>query len=178
MGKLGSRELNYASDIDIMFLYSEEGTTAGNGVDPDSGLDCHMLGCVRLSVTTNSGPLNVDSFTPAQHQILSVKAEERTPDQNRQLFDVFRFAENEFTNLNQQIDRVWTNWPSPATTMVLHQREHPRVTHLLKRGDRLRPAGVVEPGVPEILPPMADDAPRNRLGFARWIANQPSKIAN
>jgi len=38
MGKLGSCELNYASDIDIMFLYSEEGTTAGNGVDPDSSI--------------------------------------------------------------------------------------------------------------------------------------------
>ena len=38
MGKLGSCELNYASDIDIMFLYSEEGTTAGNGVDTDSSI--------------------------------------------------------------------------------------------------------------------------------------------
>ena len=31
MGKLGSLELNYASDIDLMFLYSDEGTTAGTG---------------------------------------------------------------------------------------------------------------------------------------------------
>lgn len=31
LGKLGSRELNYASDIDLVFLYSDEGTTAGTG---------------------------------------------------------------------------------------------------------------------------------------------------
>ncbi|MBA3440887.1 MAG: hypothetical protein H0T92_13560 [Pyrinomonadaceae bacterium] len=31
LGKLGSRELNYASDIDLMFLYSDEGETAGTG---------------------------------------------------------------------------------------------------------------------------------------------------
>jgi [glutamine synthetase] adenylyltransferase / [glutamine synthetase]-adenylyl-L-tyrosine phosphorylase len=31
LGKLGSMELNYASDIDLVFLYSDEGTTAGTG---------------------------------------------------------------------------------------------------------------------------------------------------
>ena len=31
LGKLGSLELNYASDIDLVFLYSEDGTTAGSG---------------------------------------------------------------------------------------------------------------------------------------------------
>ena len=31
LGKLGSRELNYASDIDLVFLYSDEGTTSGSG---------------------------------------------------------------------------------------------------------------------------------------------------
>lgn len=32
LGKLGSFELNYASDIDLVFLYSEEGTTSGLGL--------------------------------------------------------------------------------------------------------------------------------------------------
>ncbi len=31
LGKLGSLELNYASDIDLLFLYSDDGTTAGTG---------------------------------------------------------------------------------------------------------------------------------------------------
>src|SRR5689334_20706410 len=31
LGKLGSMELNYASDIDLVFLYSDEGTTSGHG---------------------------------------------------------------------------------------------------------------------------------------------------
>src|SRR5581483_5439722 len=38
LGKLGSRELNYASDIDLMFIYSEEGRTAGDGHDPESSI--------------------------------------------------------------------------------------------------------------------------------------------
>ncbi|HVF46380.1 MAG TPA: hypothetical protein VNA17_02315, partial [Pyrinomonadaceae bacterium] len=35
LGKLGSRELNYSSDIDLLFLYSGEGSTAGGGVSGD-----------------------------------------------------------------------------------------------------------------------------------------------
>src|SRR5262247_275911 len=31
LGKLGSMELNYASDIDLVFLYSDDGTTSGLG---------------------------------------------------------------------------------------------------------------------------------------------------
>ena len=31
LGKLGSHELNYASDIDLLFLYSDEGKTSGKG---------------------------------------------------------------------------------------------------------------------------------------------------
>lgn len=31
LGKLGSRELNYSSDIDLLFLYSEDGETSGAG---------------------------------------------------------------------------------------------------------------------------------------------------
>lgn len=31
LGKLGSHELNYSSDIDLLFLYSEEGETSGRG---------------------------------------------------------------------------------------------------------------------------------------------------
>ncbi|MGB8507192.1 MAG: hypothetical protein WCD76_02205, partial [Pyrinomonadaceae bacterium] len=32
LGKLGSRELNYSSDIDLTFLYSDDGETTGKGV--------------------------------------------------------------------------------------------------------------------------------------------------
>lgn len=31
LGKLGSKELNYSSDIDLLFLYSSDGTTSGSG---------------------------------------------------------------------------------------------------------------------------------------------------
>ena len=36
LGKLGCRELNYASDIDLFFIYSGQGNTAGDARRPDS----------------------------------------------------------------------------------------------------------------------------------------------
>ena len=48
LGKLGSRELNYASDIDLVFLYSDEGTTSGSG---DRGEVSNREYFVKLSET-------------------------------------------------------------------------------------------------------------------------------
>ncbi len=47
----------------------------------------------------------------------------------------------------------------------------PRQTHILSRGDYLTPAESVTFNTPAFLPPLPDDAPRNRLGFARWLVS-------
>jgi [glutamine synthetase] adenylyltransferase / [glutamine synthetase]-adenylyl-L-tyrosine phosphorylase len=45
MGKLGGRELNFSSDVDLIFIYSEEGETAGGTSDPTTNDDYfHRLG--------------------------------------------------------------------------------------------------------------------------------------
>jgi len=36
LGKLGGGELNYSSDIDLIYVYSREGQTAGRDADPDT----------------------------------------------------------------------------------------------------------------------------------------------
>ena len=46
-----------------------------------------------------------------------------------------------------------------------------RITRLLKRGQYDQPADEVTPGVPAVLPPIAGDAPANRLGLARWLVS-------
>src|SRR5438270_7721999 len=53
-------------------------------------------------------------------------------------------------------------------------REEPRETHLLKRGDWLKPADAVMAGVPAILHPLPVDAPPARLTFAKWLADPKS----
>jgi hypothetical protein len=145
-----------------------------DGVDKETKLDNHMLGCFRLSATTAPGPLKVDPLTPEQRRLLETPAQERSPEQKLRLFSAFRLSDAAFTNLNQQIDNVWTNWPYPPTTLVLKSRPVPRVTHLFKRGDRLRPGEEVQPDVLSVLNPFPEGAPRNRLGLAEWIVDPKS----
>ncbi|HZZ80800.1 MAG TPA: bifunctional [glutamate--ammonia ligase]-adenylyl-L-tyrosine phosphorylase/[glutamate--ammonia-ligase] adenylyltransferase [Gemmataceae bacterium] len=58
-GKLGGKELNYSSDIDLMFLYDEEGQSRGKGVTVLSNDDYFARVCsevVRLlSASTDAG---------------------------------------------------------------------------------------------------------------------------
>ncbi len=150
------------------------GDDKNNGLDVDSKLDCHLLGSLRLSATTDSSPLSVDPLSSAQHRLLEIPAPQRTPEQKRELFSIFRLSDPDCAELNKEIDKAWATWPSPATTMVLRQRARPRTTHIFTRGDRLRPADAVEPGVPGFLHAFPAGAPRNRLGLAKWIVDPGS----
>ena len=50
----------------------------------------------------------------------------------------------------------------------------PRPTHVLKRGDFLKPEGTVSPGVPAFLQPLPPGAPPTRLTLAHWLADRHS----
>lgn len=60
---------------------------------------------------------------------------------------------------------------SLPTLMVMEEMREPRATHILNRGQYDRPGERVSMGVPATLPPLSDDAPRNRLGFAQWLVS-------
>src|SRR5438093_326847 len=132
--------------------------------DKEPKLDCAMLGCMRLSATTDSVPLKVDPLSVEQRRLLAIPANQRSPEQNRQLFEAFRLGDATLASLNQKIDNAWTNWPYPPTTLVLQARARPRVTHIFKRGDRLRPGDEVQPGTLSVLHPFPEGAPSHRLG--------------
>ncbi len=46
-----------------------------------------------------------------------------------------------------------------------------RTTHVFERGNFLLRTEAVEPGVPASMPPLPDDAPRNRLGLSQWLVS-------
>ncbi len=58
---------------------------------------------------------------------------------------------------------------SIPTAMVMQDMTKLRDTFFLERGAYDRPGEKVDFGVPAFLPPMPADAPRNRLGVARWL---------
>jgi mono/diheme cytochrome c family protein len=85
-----------------------------------------------------------------------------------------------FEEDNQRIEALWKQWPegTPSLTLVARQARAPgderRPTHMLRRGDWLKPGDEVAPGVPAFLHPLPPDADGSRLTFAKWLVDRRS----
>jgi hypothetical protein len=62
------------------------------------------------------------------------------------------------------------------STMVMSEMATPRDTFVMLRGAYDKPGDKVTPAVPAFLPPMPADAPRNRLGLARWLVDPANPL--
>jgi hypothetical protein len=71
----------------------------------------------------------------------------------------------ELANLKDRLEVL----TKPFATMVMDVAAKPRETFILNRGDYAQPTEKVQPGTPAVLPPMPEDASRDRLGLARWL---------
>src|SRR5207248_4468417 len=61
-------------------------------------------------------------------------------------------------------------------TMIMQERPVPRITRIHKRGEFLNVGAAVTPGVPAVLHPLPDGAPRNRLTLARWLVSEDNPL--
>ena len=131
------------------------------------------LGRFRLAVTSAASPV-ADPVTMIVRELLAIPREQRTPVQLDAIFSVWRTTVPEWQEVNTRIEDLWRQHPEGSSQLVLDERSEARPTHMLERGDFLKPKQTVEPGTPAFLHPMAADQPRNRLGFARWLADPRS----
>ena len=70
--------------------------------------------------------------------------------------------------LKKQLSALESKVP---TAMVMSERPERKDSFLLIRGQYDKHGEKVEPNVPAFLPALPDDAPKNRLGLARWLTN-------
>ena len=136
----------------------------------------HLLGKFRLSVTDAKEPSRIRPLPSPIAQILAVAAEKRDEKQKDELAKYFREKVSPTTRpLNDRLaalrkERTELEKQIP-TMMVMAELPEPRETSVLvrgqydKKGEKVGPATLVEPAA---LPP---DAPRNRLGLARWLVD-------
>ena len=139
--------------------------------------DDHMnnnLGRFRISVGTNAGPVTADPLPKKVRDILDVAEEKRTPAQVAAVFSYWRTTVPEWKDANDAIEKLMDTWPAGATALTLQRREEPRETHILKRGDWLKPTTAVGTGVPAFLHPLPAGADGSRLTFAKWLADKKS----
>ncbi|MGV3719608.1 MAG: DUF1549 and DUF1553 domain-containing protein [Actinomycetota bacterium] len=135
------------------------------------------LGRYRLSVTGAPSPV-ADPLPVRAREALAIAPAARTPVQAAELFSYWRTTVPEWRAANAEIERLWSEHPEPSTQLVLQEREQPRGTKLLDRGDFLKPTRAVQPGVPSFLHPLPKGAPLNRLTFARWLVDPKSPTAS
>jgi Protein of unknown function (DUF1549)/Protein of unknown function (DUF1553) len=131
------------------------------------------LGRMRLSITT--APDAVADPTPSGvREILSIPSERRTQAQVQTVFSYWRTTVADFAEANKRIAELWRQHPEGSSQLVLREHEDARETHLLKRGDFLRPDKVITPSVPAFLHPLPPDAAPDRLTFAKWLVDRNS----
>jgi hypothetical protein len=129
------------------------------------------LGRFRLSLTTQPGA-TADPLPARVRELLSVPHDRRTPAQEGVIFSYWRSTVGDWKDANDRIEALWRKHPEGSSQLVLREREQQRETHVLKRGDFLKPAQAVRPGVPAFLHPLPPDAAPNRLTFAKWLVDR------
>ena len=133
----------------------------------------HNLGRIRLSMTTAAGAI-ADPLPKNVRDILSIPRDQRTPSQIQTVFRYWRTTVPEWEEENARIAGLWRQHPEGSTQLVLRAREDARKTHVLTRGDFLKPGEPVGPGVPAFLQAMTEGAPLTRVGFAKWLVDRNS----
>lgn len=88
------------------------------------------------------------------------------PEKLRQLYAEL----NELSEERERLEKVI------PTSMAMAELKKPRETFILARGDYRRPTEKVRPGVPAVLPPLPEGAPRNRLALAKWLVDERNPL--
>ncbi len=98
------------------------------------------LGRFRLSITSAPEPA-ADLVPRDVRAILAVPRDKRTAAQVNAVFSYWRTTVPEWKEANAQIEALWRQHPEGTTQLALHEREgkERRATHVLERGDFLKP---------------------------------------
>ena len=133
------------------------------------------LGRYRLSYTSEDNA-NADPLSAHVREIVStVPIDRRTPEQEAAVFSYWRTTVPGWAEANRRIEELWDRHPEGSSQLVMDERDEPRMTSMLQRGDFLRPTDQVQPGVPGFLHEMDDGGDKpGRLAFAEWLVDRNS----
>jgi hypothetical protein len=97
--------------------------------------------------------------------------EKRTENQWRGLMEMFLAQSPDYRAEHAEVAALRAREPKFVTTMVVRERKAPRPTFIQLGGDFTRKGDEVEPGVPEVLPPLAAKGRPDRLDLSRWLTD-------
>ncbi|MDX1981125.1 MAG: PSD1 and planctomycete cytochrome C domain-containing protein [Bryobacteraceae bacterium] len=110
-----------------------------------------------------------------------VRKTERTPEEQRQLAQHYRWNSPLLADVRLRHDRLKKEADEyfdrhAVSTLVMKELEKPRETHVQNRGNFLDLKERVEPGPPAILPQLPGGAPANRLALAQWLVSPQNPL--
>jgi hypothetical protein len=107
--------------------------------------------------------------------ILAVPAQDRSKQQVKQLASYYAKNDKQYAALRKILAKNDSVGVSGVKAMTLALGP-PRKTHVLIRGDFLRPGIEVTPATPAVLNPLKDTGKRTRLDLARWIVDRKNPL--
>ena len=115
-------------------------------------------------------------------RILATAADQRTPEQNAALLKHYLAQVDPVSQaLRAKLDAATKEQQAirarGSVTLVMQERPNSEPTaHILARGVYTAKGEQVPANVPAALPPLAPDAPRNRLGLAKWLVDPANPL--
>jgi hypothetical protein len=99
------------------------------------------------------------------------------PLSHKEFYQLYAFL-NQTADADLMEDTPKIELEKDTTTLILRELppDQQRETHIQLRGNFMNHGDKVEPGVPEALHPLPEDAPRNRLGLAKWLADEKNPL--
>ncbi|MBI1388670.1 MAG: DUF1549 domain-containing protein [bacterium] len=139
----------------------------------------HTLGSFHLYASGVNDPGKADGMPVEIGRALRLNANERSEAQLVQLMDYFRELDEVRRPLRRAVDEHKKNAPAypPAKAMTLAQNPDPPESHIMIRGDFLRPGDAVEPQTLAVLPALNSRGEKpDRLDLARWIVSRKNPL--
>jgi Protein of unknown function (DUF1553)/Protein of unknown function (DUF1549)/Planctomycete cytochrome C len=136
------------------------------------------IGRFRLSTTTDAGAIKASGLPAEIEEALLIPSDQRSADQSERIRDHYLSVAPDLKAINKQITDLRASEPKFPTSLVMQERavEHARVTKVRRRGEFLKEADPVEPGVPAVLHSLAKGVAKNRLTFARWLVSDDNPL--
>lgn len=142
------------------------------GLNPDDN-QSNVAGRYRFSITEEPES-EADPLPRVVREIVEQHPDSWQDADWDTLFSYWRTTRDEWRQANQRIDELLDTHPAGVNQYVVMEREEPRDTHLLKRGDFLKPGQATPPATPAFLHALAEETPRTRQGLAQWLVARDS----
>jgi hypothetical protein len=109
--------------------------------------------------------------------VLLLDPARRNDQQKKELTDFYARIDKKHVELSRALQVHQRTAPTltQAQTLALGAK---RQTHVLVRGDFLRPGVAVEPDVPAVLPSLKTEATKTRLDLARWLVAAENPLSS